>query len=243
MIHLSYSRLSSYSACPYRFYLEYVFGFRPPLNAQMSFGSSLHLALEGLYSLRKPRPSLDELFQFYLQRWLPYGYRSKEEQSRYFEEGLVILREYYRKNILQFRTAMATELRFQVELEGVNFTGIIDRVDGNQEAYTLLDYKTSRHEDYLDSLQLPLYHLALEERFGHPPDDLYYYFLREQEQAHLPAGDDKLAEALEALVRVAEGINRGRFEPKKGPRCRTCDFRKFCRIEEERLTLGIEPSE
>lgn len=239
-MYLSYSRLASYIFCPYRYYLEYIEEIRPPFTASASFGASLHRTLEGFYALPLNRPLLHDLFSLYFRRWLRYGYRSRDEEARYFDEGMTILEEYYERNILEFRPALFVEKRFSVDLGGVEFAGVVDRVDKlDNDSYRVIDYKTAKRGETLESLQLPLYHLALERLFGYPPQDLLYYFLREQETMRCEMREDKQEEALAMILRVAEGVRRNRFPKNRGENCQACDFNRFCTLEES--SRGLVP--
>jgi len=228
--HLSYSRLVVYQACPYRYYLQYVLGCRTPFTAAISFGSSLHLALQDFHARMRGTPRLEELLEVFLKRWIPYGYRSQEQQARYFEEGLEILRTYYLRNLFGFRPAWLVEKRFTVSLGGFEFIGIVDRLDGHPELYQVIDYKTTRHEETLNSLQLPLYSLSMKKLFGFPPQSLSYYFLRDQSTAVWEERPERLEEAEEAVARVGEGVQAGRFPATPGLACRRCDVRRSCAL-------------
>lgn len=230
MIHLSYSRLVAYQACPHRYYLQYVLGCRTPFTAAISFGSSLHLALQDFHARMRGTPRLEQLLEAFLARWIPYGYRSREEQARYFEEGLDILSAYYLRNLFCFRPAWLVEKRFTVSLGGSEFVGIVDRVDGRPELYQVIDYKTTRHEETLNSLQLPLYSLSLRQLFGQPPQSLSYYFLRDQTTAVWEEKPERLEEAEETVARVGEGVRAGRFPASPGLSCRRCDLRRYCAL-------------
>ncbi len=238
-MYFSYSRLASYIYCPYRYCLEYIEEIRPPFTASASFGSSLHRALEGFYALPLSHPPLNDLFSLYFRRWLRYGYRSRDEEARYFDEGMTILEGYYERNIPEFRPALFVEKRFSVDLEGVEFVGVVDRVDKlDNGSYRVVDYKTAKREETMESLQLPLYHLALERLFGYPPQQLLYYFLREQEAARCEIREEKQEEALEIVLRVSEGVRRRRFPKNRGENCQACDFNRFCTLEESSQDLA-----
>ncbi len=239
--HLSYSRLVVYQACPYRYYLQYVLGCRTPFTAAISFGSSLHLALQDFHARMRGTPRLDELLEGFLKRWIPYGYRSREEQARYFEEGLEILRAYYLRNLFGFRPAWLVEKRFTVSLGGFEFVGIVDRLDGRPELYQVIDYKTTRHEETLRSLQLPLYSLSMKKLFGFPPQSLSYYFLRDQTTAVWEERPERLEEAEEAVARVGEGVRAGRFPATPGLACRRCDLRRSCALRLPSSGAALSP--
>jgi CRISPR/Cas system-associated exonuclease Cas4 (RecB family) len=232
-MRLSYSRLSAYLKCPYRYYLQYVEGFRPPANALMSFGGSLHAALRDFYSQEKFPPTLDDFYAHYYRNWTSFGFRNPEMEAKYFQEGLSILEEYYDRNIEKYRPAFFVEWRFQVEIKGASFVGIVDRIDriGDRDL-RVVDYKTYGRNG-ADSLQLMLYHLALEKIFGYPPQELLFYFLKEQEIFPISAEQEHLERAQEILLKTKEEIERGIFPKNRGENCSSCDFQQFCELEEK----------
>ncbi|MCR4429161.1 MAG: PD-(D/E)XK nuclease family protein [Caldiserica bacterium] len=231
-MYVSFSRISAYLSCPYRYFLQYVQGFKPPANHLMSFGTSLHAALRDFYSQGKIPPTLDDLFFHYFRNWSSFGFRSRELETRFFQEGLSILEEYYDRNIGDFSPALFVERKFRAEIKGIPFLGIADRIDRLRDgSLRVLDYKTY-HRNEVNELQLLLYRLALEEVFGYPPQELVFYFLKEQETLKVEASQEALEEAEEALIRVSEGISRGIFTKTRGQSCLNCDFQRFCELED-----------
>lgn len=198
----------------------------------MSFGTSLHAALRDFYSQEKIPPTLDDLFSHYFRNWSSFGFKNREMETRFFQEGLRILEEYYDRNIGEFSPALFVERRFTAEIKGIPFLGVADRIDKLPDgSIRIIDYKTYRRNG-ANELQLLLYRLALEKIFGFPPEELFFYFLKEQEPYRVEASKEALEEAEEALVRANEGISRGIFSKVKGSDCLNCDFQRFCELEE-----------
>jgi RecB family exonuclease len=231
-IYISYSRLSTYLACPYRFYLQYVEGCKPPANAQMIFGSSLHAALRDFYTQERIPPTLDDLYSHFCCNWLPFGYPSRESQARFFQEGLSILKDYYDRNIEGFQPALFAEKKFRVLIKGIALVGIVDRIDQLKGGgYRVVDYKTHLKSNP-DRLQLTLYYMALGRIFKGPPEELLFYFLKEQEALPVLVSPVMLEEAQESLFRMKEGLEQKLFPKNKGESCLSCDFQRFCKWEE-----------
>ena len=232
-MRISYSRLSTYLKCPYRYYLQYVEGFRPPVNALMSFGSSLHATLRDFYAQEKFPPTLDDFYSHYYRNWTSFGFRNPEMEIKYFEEGLSILEEYYDRNIEGFQPALFVEWKFQVEIKDIPLVGIVDRIDRVSDgSLRVVDYKTYGRNG-ADNLQLMLYRLALEKIFGYPPQELLFYFLKEQEISYVSAEKECLERTQEILFKTKEEIGRGIFPKNRGENCLSCDFQQFCKLEEE----------
>jgi hypothetical protein len=63
-LRLSFTRVDTFERCPRLFRYQYVDGLPQAPAPQLSFGSSIHAALEWLYDRKHPvLPSLEELHQ------------------------------------------------------------------------------------------------------------------------------------------------------------------------------------
>ncbi len=135
----------------------------------------------------------------------------------------------------------------------VAFRGRIDRVDRAPDGGRLLvlDYKSGKAkiEPYtkLDAdpvkggrlLQLPIYGLAAQQRFGDMPTDAYYWFVTEQSN-YAPQGyelgERELTAFRHAVAVIANGIAGGLFPARPGAsgheggfaNCRFCPFDRAC---------------
>ncbi|GAI52762.1 unnamed protein product, partial [marine sediment metagenome] len=92
-------------------------------------------------------PTLSEFLKYYEENWESEGFESKEEEKKHFELGKKILDKFYEINSKDYKTPIAVEYNFNVDLEGIVLTGFIDRVDelpsGNLE---IIDYKSEGFE-------------------------------------------------------------------------------------------------
>jgi DNA helicase-2/ATP-dependent DNA helicase PcrA len=229
---LSYSSISTYSECPLKFKLKYIDGLKEEPKSYLSFGSSLHSALEFMYSHR-PLPSLDELLKCLEEKWVSEGYASKEDEEGYFAYGKRILAEYYEKHAEDLRPPIAVEHRFNLEVEGIPVIGFIDRVDklqGNKAE--IIDYKSGKRSfttsQVQENEQLTFYQWAVEESLGIEVGKLTLYHLPSQTHVSSEARSRAKIDALKGRVlMVAHLIEDGEFEPKKNRFC-PCDFGEHC---------------
>ncbi len=147
----------------------------------------------------------------------------------------------------------------------VQICGAIDRVDllGDSGAVMVVDYKTGGSPAYKlvkegQSLQMPLYLLAIERLFGWRGAVACYDSAREPGRRRMfrtelaalrrfgfQSGIDKFGDfvkplneeeyreatdrAIEAVLRAAEKMAAADILPTPGDHCRTCDYRDFCR--------------
>jgi len=231
---LSYSAISTYRGCPLQYKFIYIDKLKRLPKPYFSFGSSLHKAAEYFYSgMFTTPPTLDELLRYYRENWESEGYKSKRDEKKHFELGIKILKEFYKINSKDYKIPIATEYKFNIDLNGIVLTGIIDRVDklpsGKLE---IIDYKSGKRlpsiEELNNNLQLSIYHIAAEKIWGILPEKLTIYDLRRNIALSTKRNPDQIKEAMEKIFNVLNDIEKRKFEAKESPLCSFCDFQQFC---------------
>lgn len=232
---LSYSSIDTYERCPLQYRYRYVERLEFEPKPALSFGSSLHAALEWFYDVKTTHPpELDALLDKLKETWVSEGYADAAEEGRYLEEGLKLLTDYYYKNVGSFRVPVSLEEYFEVDLGGFVLTGKIDRVDRDPGGtYEIIDYKTNRNlpprERLAANLQLPIYQYAALQKWGISAGKLTLYYLRPgQRYSTRPWDEKRIAAMLERLRGVAGSITSGAFEPTPNNLCGWCDFTALC---------------
>jgi putative RecB family exonuclease len=233
-MRLSYSSISTYETCPAKYRFQYEDRLPTGSSPALSFGDSLHKALYRFHDRPVPvAPSLEELHEMLEGEWSSDGYRDESEEKLYREHGHQVLIEYHRANADSFRIPAALEFRFTVQVDGVELSGMIDRMDRIPGGgYEIIDYKTSRRlppKAVVDrDLQLSLYYFAAKEIWGIEPERLTLYYLLPGERMttfRTPSDADDLRRR---IATVAERIAAGKFEPRQNPLCDWCDFQRAC---------------
>jgi len=234
-IRLSYTAVSTYEKCPLAYRFQYLEGLEVPPSPYLSFGRSLHSALEWFYGRDVPEPpSLQELLGQLESCWESEGFADEEEERSFFRHAREVLEAFYHRNRDHFRLPVAVEQRFEIPMDGYLLTGVIDRVDRHADgSYEVIDYKTNRRLPELrrlrEDLQLPIYQMACRELWGITPSKLtFYYLLINQKFSTSPRDEDSLVGVRERLTRVAEGIRAGRFPPNPNHLCPWCPFADVC---------------
>ena len=193
-ITFSASRLNEYSDCPLKYYFNYILKVKSPTdfdNNQFSNtepGTLFHKVVEEFSKEYKQNKNIDvdicidNLYDIYYKKSLPIIngeiYETVLHKIKKVELQVAINRfkQYVKDgNLDDFECA---EEKFEFEMDGNNFTGIIDRIDINEENnnISLIDYKTSKAEKNSGSkdkkyeklkeykeFQLPLYHFFTEQ--------------------------------------------------------------------------------
>jgi RecB family exonuclease len=237
---LSYSSINTYETCPAKYRFQYEDRLPTGTSPALSFGDVLHRTLYRFHNRPVPvAPSLDELFEMLDGEWTEDGFRDPSEQQLYLDHARQILADYHRTNADSFRIPAALEFRFVVEVEGVQLSGMIDRMDRIPGGgYEIIDYKTNRRlppKAVVDrDLQLSLYYLAAKEIWGIEPERLTLYYLlpgQRMSTFRTPADADELRRR---IATVAERIAAGMFEPRQNPLCDWCDFQQVCPLYRHR---------
>jgi putative RecB family exonuclease len=233
-MRLSYSSINTYETCPAKFKFQYEDRVPQAPSAALAFGDSLHRALHLFHDRPVPvPPSLAELHEMLEISWNPLGFANESEERMYRDHGRQVLGDYHRENASAYRIPAALEFRFTIEVEGVELSGVIDRMDRIPGGgYEIIDYKTNRRlppQARIDrDLQLSVYHLAAKEVWGIEPERLTLYYLlpgQRMTTTRTPADVDELRRRIST---VAERIAAGMFEPRQNPLCDWCEYQPLC---------------
>ena len=124
------------------------------------------------------------------------------------------------------------------QIDGIPFTGIVDRIDRvNDTVLRIVDYKSARPREAstLTShrFQVALYAAALSQLEGFQGKRfiLQTYYLRENLKAEMDEGAETcIARSREVLATTAHRILQGDFRGKRGSKCFSCDYRDICSV-------------
>jgi putative RecB family exonuclease len=237
-LRLSFTRVDTFERCPRRFRYQYVDGLPQAPAPQLSFGSSVHAALEWLYDRKHPvLPSRDELLQALFDAWDTTGYSEveRDEQLRAYEHARAVLSAFHSRVEREgFRLPAATEAWFELPIgEDIAVVGSIDRLDVDDDGTMhVIDYKTNRkartRAQVRDSLQLAIYALATRELYGDLPATVGLDFVVPGVVVRVPVEELRLDTVPGRLEAVARRIRAGEDTPTPHRLCDWCDFRSIC---------------
>jgi ATP-dependent helicase/DNAse subunit B len=245
---LSYSRISTFYECPQQYEFKYVKKIETPPHWYFSYGKSIHAVLERLLQCHVGPDSClyagtGELFGTSLQQmleevWLHEGYQSPESEARYHREALRVLTGFFPIFQATWQEMLYTERLITTEVDGIPFTGIVDRIDRIAEGlYRIVDYKSSRPREAATlkshRFQVALYAAALAQdaEFREARFVLQTYYLRENLKAELNGdAEEYIAKSRQVLVKAASHIARGDFRGRRSSKCFSCDFRNICPV-------------
>lgn len=219
----SYSRLECFEQCPYKFYLQYL--SYPELseepNFYSSYGTLCHNLIEEYY---KGKIKSEELSVEFLNRFSSdiQGKRPKSDTvEKYISQGYS-----YFKNFEEFpMETLAVEERYNFELGGRKFVGIIDYLGKRNRNLILIDHKSSdikprsqratpnQKDKELDKRlrQLYLYSNIVAERYGELPESICFNCFRTgtfiEEKFNKNKFEETNAWAVEEIERIENNEN------------------------------------
>ncbi|MTV26905.1 PD-(D/E)XK nuclease family protein [Nitriliruptoraceae bacterium ZYF776] len=236
-VRLSFSRVDTYQLCPRKFRYAYVDKLPGRPGPHLSFGTSIHNALEAFYDRKLPAcPTEEELLGFLYEGWDTSGFVDlpREEQLDYYRHAQQVLRRFHRRAAPSYRLPAATEAWFELPV-GYEATvvGSIDRVDVDDEGRLhVVDYKTNRkvkdRARVAGSLQLAIYALACRHLYGALPATVSLDFVVAGVEVVVPLEELDLEGARQAVLDTAAAVRAEHYPPTPTPLCGWCDFRSLC---------------
>jgi DNA helicase-2/ATP-dependent DNA helicase PcrA len=149
---LSVTHLNNYLSCPLKFYFQNLVMVPSGKNETMTFGSSVHWALEKFFrevvdtQEFPPVKNLLRDFDWYMIRNREAF--TKEQFERRLEYGHKIIPPYYERYINEWHKIVSTETAIKnVEINGIPIKGKIDKIEFDGNNVNVVDYKTGNYEN------------------------------------------------------------------------------------------------
>lgn len=249
--YLSYSAVSTFQACPLRYYFRYMLGLPETfVSASLVFGSAIHAAIETHYreQLRGIQaPRLELLQQAYRETWTRY-----DSQTIQFgkEDDRASLDDLSDRVLTTFQASelahppgrimrIESELRGQLIPDCPEILARVDLVVDTGPAVVLTDFKTSRARwsaEQVEHLagQLLLYHDLVQTLADGRPVHLEFAVITKTKVPTLtrypvPADERQMERTKWIVHRVWTAIQTGVFYPSPSPmNCSGCPFREPC---------------
>lgn len=236
-LRLSFSRIDTYDHCPRSFRYRYLDRLPTLPSPHLSFGTSIHGALETYHARTLLGPlSEQELLEALYEAWEGRGFAdlTREEQLAYYRRAQTVLRRYHARGLPADRTTAATEAWFEVPFEDTAVVvGSIDRIDVDDHgALHVVDYKTNRRvrsrSEVARSLQLSLYALACQHLYGALPATVALDFVVAGLTVTVGLDELDLDRARQVVLDTAAAIRAERFPATPNRLCDWCDHRGVC---------------
>ena len=239
----SYSRLTAFEDCPYRWYLKYINPPAPGGEAPLffsSYGLFMHELLAAYYSGKSNKLELRVRYLAEFEdRVAPFA-PSRTVYKGYFQSGLKCI-----DSLTPADKVLGVEQKALFSIGGHSFVGFIDLIEERDGTLILTDHKShalkersqrktpTQSDRELDQYlrQLYLYSDYIEVKFGRPPDFLRFNCFRVGTNICEPY-DPAVKKATETWVtKLIQRITRETvFPPDIEPfRCRyLCEYHQCC---------------
>ena len=239
-LQLSPTSVGDLEFCPQKYLFSRAWKIRGGPAAQMSFGSVMHNTIKYFIgALAKGRAlPFEEVEKKFELEWTSAGFEDPYQESEYKKEGLSELRVFHSSALAAPPEVIAQEKRFELPLENnVVLTGRMDQVNRIAPgAVEIVDYKTGKPRDEKKArkdAQLSAYALAAREAFDWNPVRLTFYNLQNNQAVSAARDDKALGKLREEIQEAAADIRAGRFPPKLGYWCRSCEYESLCPAREQ----------
>jgi DNA helicase-2/ATP-dependent DNA helicase PcrA len=239
---LSASAVETYQRCGLQFKLERDWRIAARPAAAMQFGAAIHRVLKTYFdSIRLGRPkSDDEIIELFRMDLAGTRIQEAYQHELYEKQGVLQLQDFLAKaRAVPACPILHTEESFEIKIGEVMVVGRIDRIDRRPDGtVAIVDYKTGRAKDQEDadeSLQLSLYAIAAQQKWGYKIGALVFHNLEENVPVSTVRFDSDLIAARSCVEHAAKGIAEGIFDAKPGQHCIFCAYRTLCPEKEKRI--------
>ena len=235
---LSPTRIQSWLQCALQYRFTYVdriprvYYRRDPCD---TFGAVMHRTLHAFHSLGGAAAvSEDALADLLEAHWVSSGFRSAEQEARFREAGVEILRNYRRAAETQKSRVLLLEKQLRRDYGGFVLTGRLDRLDEHPDgSLEIIDYKSAAGQltpaDVRESLALGCYTLLVRHHFPGRPVRTSLLAPGSGSRATAEFTAEDLESLEEEIHRVARRIEAEEsYAPSFGPHCAGCIYNRIC---------------
>ena len=234
-MQMSYSRVSSFETCPFKWKLHYIDNLETidkcdPADHR-KIGHMLHDGLE---------MDVETAIQNYFMKYPIIDERHENEAMK------------LRRLIPKAKELLPQGGEFEVPLLCDDFKGFVDYLVPVGDEFDIYDFKYSNNVDrYLESEQLHVYKYFAEKLLGIKIRNLYFLFvpktmIRQKKTEELFQFRQRLEETLETMTPRVERVEYDpnkviefmtstkhvveaeEYEKRPGPLCRFCDYQDYC---------------
>lgn len=220
----SYSRLSSFEQCPYKWFMSYIRDEEEAPAFYASYGSFVHRLIRRFYDGELTAKELPDAFLLGFSTEVLGKRPAQSTVVKYIRAGL----DYF-ENFTPFPyETVAVEKELHFDLNGVPFVGFVDYLGKKDGKYVVLDHKSRElkprsgrkkptlKDQELDGMlrQLYIYSHGIEQVYGELPGFLCFNCFRNGELIEEPFREDAYLATLDwASEKIEEISDETDFRP------------------------------
>jgi len=231
----SNARLKSFLECKRKFYYKYYKKLQEPKNSEINDGLILHAVLSKVLKEGSSPKNLQELKKSFLIE-LASEYQTLQME---FKTGLwsIMLNNFFENQIEHFKQGWQIEKCEHLlsgEINGLKFSGRVDRIDKKDNQMLVIDYKSgstkalnSAKSDNLVDFQMNIYDKLLK-TLNIKSDFAYIEILNDANLEYLKAQEEKEAKLIEHIeyIKTLKSFEASRCDNLQ--LCRNCAYRLLC---------------
>jgi len=241
VLSLTPSKVRDYQACPQQYKLK----VNTPrvadrTTASLSFGNSIHAALEELHMRVIPGNQVADCAQILRRHWKAGDYGDNQESEQYFDRGLKALNRYMEVVGRTVGRVVGTELYLsrtvRLETERVRLGCKVDRLELHPDGVLeILDYKTNAGgqvptpEFLKDDLATFIYYVLV--RLTYPESHrvvVSQLNVMTLAKVKIEYESIKIGVHKKGLLDLVRSIGASEFDPRPSSACSWCRVRDFC---------------
>jgi putative RecB family exonuclease len=257
---LSPSKVSSFKDCALAFRLSTIDRVPEPPSPAAAKGTLVHRALELLFWEEPPAKRTVEAALAKLERAVPeildhpeYAALDLDEQARaeFVEDAARLVRNDFLLEDPASVRVIGTELRMTVQLGTLRLSGIIDRLELDDDGQLVVtDYKTGRapseSREQARLVGVHFYAFLCERLLGRRPARVQLLHLREPVRILTVPTEQSVRGLQQQTLAVWDAVERAcqaeDFRPKPGPACSWCGYHEYCPAVGGDLSLLAGPA-
>ena len=240
---VSHSSISAFLECPRAYFLKNIYkdpktGHKIKLmSPPLALGQAVHEVVESLSEIKTDLRFSEPLLDKFERSWKKVsgkngGFFDKETEFKYKTRGEDMIRRVIKNpgplNELAVKINMNLPYYWLSEEDNIILCGKIDwlKYYPDSDSVEIIDFKTSRHEEGEDSLQLPIYNLLVNHCQNREVSAASYWYLDSSDEL-TPKKLPNLKEAEEKILKIAKRMklqkSLGIFDCPNGDQgCRAC---------------------
>lgn len=234
---LSPSQAEAYQTCPRRYVLERRLRLGDSSSVYAHFGDLIHTVLElaegEVIGTGRRHATLERVSQIVDEVWEGAKFGTRHLDEAWKGKAIEMLTKLY-ESWPGKGEPVAVEKLVDTEIDGVVWTGRVDRVERGQGGLRVVDYKTGTRAPTKDeagaSIQLAFYSLAVERERNEPVSTSEMWFPRAGTKSITTRSLDSFrrGEIEELMAAVGRSIAGEDYPPRVSEACNRCDFRRSC---------------
>jgi putative RecB family exonuclease len=242
---LTPSKVGKFVSCPLAFRYSYIERIPEPTTTYQLRGTIIHRVLQALFDLGAPTRTYARAMELFEDAWSAATESGElgdleltEAAMHSFRiENANLIAKYFALEDPSTVTPVGLELDLRVNVDGVEFRGIIDRLDRLSDGrFAIVDYKTGRspRADRSRSRMLGVnfYAFLCERLLGIRPSEVRLMYLGDQVVVVESPTDQSLRglhlRANAVWGAIERACDSGDFRPSPSPLCKSCSYQDMC---------------